>query len=529
NGPEWDYEPSWSLDGNRIAFVSQRGRCDCLYVMAPDGSAVTTLTRHDSWWGDRRPSWSPDGQTIVFTRFLADNVDVYRIAADGSAETALTHTDFHRTAREPQWSPDGSRIAFSTSRDDDTEIYVMNADGSTQTRLTNTSGVDEEPRWSPDGSRIAFTSHRDGTAQIYVMNADGSGQTRLTNTSGDNTDPSWSPAYSPSRAPANVDFTIPPPPTVKANDVISPAIQVTVTDASWHPVPGGVVHIEIGTSPTPGATLSGTTEAKVVDGVATFADLRIDQAGRGYTLRAVTGAASGSSGTFTVAGPAAQLGFVTQPPGTVEGGTPIVRAVRVAIQDALGTTVPGATQVVTMALAANPPGATLSGTTAVGAVDGVATFNNLSIDRPGTYTLSAAAAGLTGATSSPVAVHLTFSSVNTGTHTCAITTFGKAYCWGYPQYGTLGNGGTDPHSTPVAVVGGLSFVGISTGARHSCGLAVGGAAYCWGHNIQGGLGDGTTSDRTSPVPLSGGLTFRTVSAGEEFSCGVTTGGRVFCW
>src|SRR5207244_1852972 len=163
-------------------------------------------------------------------------------------------------------------------------------------------------------------SHRDGDAQIYVMKADGSGQTRLTNTSGDNTDPSWSPAYSPSRAPANVDFTIPPPPTVKANAVISPAIQVTVTDASWHPVPRG-----------------------------------------------------GAS------------------------------------QEAPGTTVPGATQVVTMALAANPPGATLSGTTAVGAVDGVATFNNLSIDRPGTYTLSAAAAGLTGATSSPVAVHLTFS------------------------------------------------------------------------------------------------------------------------
>src|SRR5438067_1928905 len=247
NVPEWDYEPSWSPDGNRIAFVSQRGRCDCLYVMAPDGSAVTTLTRHDSWWGDRRPTWAPDGQAIVFTRFLADNVDVYRIAAGGSAETALTHTPFHHTARDPQWSPDGSRIAFSTSQDGDTEIYVMNADGSVPTRLTNTPG--------------------------------------------DNTDPSWSPAYRPSSAPAHVDFTAPPPATVNANAVISPAIQITVTDASWSRVPGGVVRLEIGTSPASGATLSGTTQAKLVDGVATFNDLRIDQPGRGYTLVAPAGPA----------------------------------------------------------------------------------------------------------------------------------------------------------------------------------------------------------------------------------------------
>src|SRR5207237_856802 len=242
----------------------------------------TALPGHSAWDGDIDFNWSPDGQVIAFTRLLADNIDVYRIAADGSGETALTHTAYHRAASGPRWSPDGGRIAYTSSQDDDVEIYVMNADGSAQTRLTNAVGADAQPAWSPDGRHIAFTSRRDGNAQIYVMNADRSGLTRLTNTPGDNTDPSWSPAYSPSRAAARVDFTIPPPAAVNANDVLSPGIQVSVTDASWHAVRGGVVRLEIGTSAAPGATLSGTTEATLVGGVATFADLRIDQPGGGY-------------------------------------------------------------------------------------------------------------------------------------------------------------------------------------------------------------------------------------------------------
>src|SRR5207253_2529824 len=186
---------------------------------------------------------------------------------------------------------------FTSTRDGNVEIYAMNADGSSQTRLTNAAGADEEPSWSPDGRQIAFTSHRDGGAQIYVMNADGSGQTRLTNTPGDNTDPSWSPAYRPSSAPAHVDFTAPPPATVNANAVISPAIQITVTDASWSRVPGGVVRLEIGTSPASGATLSGTTQASAVDGVATFDNLRVDRPGSGYTLAATAPALTGAAST----------------------------------------------------------------------------------------------------------------------------------------------------------------------------------------------------------------------------------------
>jgi hypothetical protein len=72
----------------------------------------------------------------------------------------------------------------------------------------------------------------------------------------------------------------------------------------------------------------------------------------------------------------------------------------VAILNDLGGTVPGATSSISIALSTNPGGATLGGTTTVAALDGIATFSNLSLDRAGTgYTLAASSAGLTPTTS----------------------------------------------------------------------------------------------------------------------------------
>jgi large repetitive protein len=98
------------------------------------------------------------------------------------------------------------------------------------------------------------------------------------------------------------------------------------------------------------------------------------------------------------AGQATKLAF-TQPPVTTSAGSPMP-AVRVAIQDASGNTVTSATTQVTLAIGANPGAGTLSGTTTVSAVNGVAVFSTLSIDKAGNgYTLTAASSGLPDATS----------------------------------------------------------------------------------------------------------------------------------
>lgn len=96
---------------------------------------------------------------------------------------------------------------------------------------------------------------------------------------------------------------------------------------------------------------------------------------------------------------AAELAFTAQPSASTPGQV-ITPPVQVSVQDASGNSVTSGVNIVTLALGFNPSGATLSGTTTVGAIGGMATFSDLKISKPGSgYTLNAAATNLTSATS----------------------------------------------------------------------------------------------------------------------------------
>jgi len=329
------------------------------------------------------------------------------------------------------------------------------------------------------------------------------------------------------------------PSNAAAGAGITPAMQVAVQDAQGNTVTTATtsITVAIGTNPASG-TLAGTNTVAAVNGVATFSTLSLNTAGSGYTLTAaatgLTGATSTAFNISVTVGPVAKLAFTVQPSNAV-GGAAITPAVQVAIQDAQGNIVTTATSSIAVAIGTNPASGTLSGTTTVAAVSGVATFANLSIDNAGSgYTLIASATSLTGAISSgfnitvPIAAgHLRLSAGYF--YACGVATGGAAYCWGENFFGELGNGSTTNSTTPVAVSGGHSFTTVSAGFAQACGVTTSGAAYCWGDDSLGALGNGSTTNSAAPVAVSGGLSFATVSAGAFFACGVTTGGAAYCW
>jgi len=126
-------QASVSPDGTRVAFVSREGVERHIFVVNADSTAERQLTNDDS--NNMFPSWSADGRRIVFTsdRDGRGREGIFVMNADGSDVTRLVPGMRAGFAR---WSPDGKRLAIIAGDLPDTHIYIAGADGSNPVRLT---------------------------------------------------------------------------------------------------------------------------------------------------------------------------------------------------------------------------------------------------------------------------------------------------------------------------------------------------------------------------------------------------------
>ncbi|TMC75454.1 MAG: hypothetical protein E6J09_12830 [Chloroflexi bacterium] len=174
--------PSWSPDGKRIAFQSNRDGPYHIYVMDSDGGNLNQLTNGDS--DDRHPAWSPDGKYVAVDSGDAVKREIWTIEISSRRRAQVTKLG--AIASFPSWSPDGRKLGFYLYQAGSMDIWLTTPEGGTPSRLTRDLAGEannqctfacHSPAWSPDGARMALS---DGdSARVVIISALGGPQTPI--------------------------------------------------------------------------------------------------------------------------------------------------------------------------------------------------------------------------------------------------------------------------------------------------------------------------------------------------------------
>lgn len=232
--------------------------------------------------------------------------------------------------------------------------------------------------------------------------------------------------------------------------------QIVTTDHS-------TVTLSIASGPA-GFTTTSTVSVTAVNGVATFNNLVLNVSG-GYTIGAADGSLTGgTSHSLTInAAQAAKVVFLQGPTNATTGHA--LQSVTAAVEDRFGNFVTSSNSTLTISVASGPGSFAAGSTTSVTAINGIATFNNLTLATAGSYTLKVSSGSLTPATSSSFAVSSGLSApqnvtlVALSATTAQLSWSAVSGAQGYRVYQVNGSQstllGTVNSSTTSAQIGGL--------------------------------------------------------------------------
>ncbi len=192
SGMAWDMQPVFSPDGTRLAFTSDRGGGDNIWVVGRDGSEARQITK-ESFRLLNQPAWTPDGNFIAarkhFTSrrslgageiWLYHHSGVFGGATDGVAMTSKP-TD-QKDVNEPAFSPDGRYLYYTWdstpggtweyNKDSNGQIFIVSRldrqTGETVPWITGPGGA-VRPIPSRDGSQVAFVRRHRFKTCLFVQ------------------------------------------------------------------------------------------------------------------------------------------------------------------------------------------------------------------------------------------------------------------------------------------------------------------------------------------------------------------------
>ncbi|UUL83923.1 amidohydrolase family protein [Sphingomonas qomolangmaensis] len=196
-GLAWEVQPRFSPDGNRIAFTSDRGGGDNIWVMNRDGSDKRQVTKEDFRLLNQ-PSWSPDGRFIAAKKHFTTGrslgtgeVWLYHVSGGTGVKLVKRPDERHqKELGEPIFAPDGKGIYFTRNvtpgpifeyaQDSNTNLFNIERydleTGETTTAVSGNGGS-VRPTPSRDGKRIAFVRREATKSKLYVRDLE-SGEER---------------------------------------------------------------------------------------------------------------------------------------------------------------------------------------------------------------------------------------------------------------------------------------------------------------------------------------------------------------
>lgn len=195
--PGQDLEPTWSPNGEYIAWATNRDGLLSIYSMKMDKTDLRKLTPSINT-SFLSPSWSPDGTEVSFsfTDWDLGTNGIAKMNIDGSGLTKLIENSGIGTAPGGiHWSEDG-RIFYHDFMGGSFELFSIDSSGNSKVRITDTPYNELLPSISPDGNTLVLVSDQFGGEfsglEIMSMATDGTDIKRITNTFEMEVDPTYS-------------------------------------------------------------------------------------------------------------------------------------------------------------------------------------------------------------------------------------------------------------------------------------------------------------------------------------------------
>ncbi|MEK6973658.1 MAG: hypothetical protein AABW41_00200 [Nanoarchaeota archaeon] len=182
------HTPQWHPNNNTIVFVRIENSISDLYKINSDGSGLIRLT-NDSHQ-DVDPSFSSDGNKIIFASDRDGPYGAMRVYTMDTNGNNISLLQPGYSFGTPRYSPDGSKIVYTFLEPGPRlTLWTSNSNGANLQRLTSSTYDSDSPVWSPDGDKIMFLSNKDNPGSvspiifmpdIYIINSDGSNLIRKT-------------------------------------------------------------------------------------------------------------------------------------------------------------------------------------------------------------------------------------------------------------------------------------------------------------------------------------------------------------